>query len=65
MSDSHAAYCRVKEIVESTGLSKAKVHALVAEGRLDAIKLDGVVLITRASLNRLLSSATPASSSRA
>jgi len=45
---------RVREVVAATGLSKGKVHQLIGAGRLQVVRLDGVVLIPRAALERLL-----------
>ena len=55
-----AEHCVLEDLtVEMTGISKAKVHQLLREGRLDGRRLDGIILVTRASLERLLDSAEP------
>ena len=50
---------RVRDLVDSFGLSKAKVFQLIKSGRLDAVKLDGVVLIPRAAVETYLETAVP------
>ena len=51
------ATCRVRDLTEAFGLSKPKVFEFIKDGRLDAFKIDNCLLITIASLERLLGTA--------
>jgi len=53
-------YQRVRDLISPRGpFSKAWIFARLREGRLRAVKLDGVLLIERASVRALLESAKP------
>jgi len=53
-------YLRVKDLVAPRGVfSKPWLFARLREGRLRAVKLDGLLLIERASVRELLDSAEP------
>jgi excisionase family DNA binding protein len=54
------AALRPRDLCEAFGVSKSKVRALIVAGRLDAVQLDGVCLIDRASVERWLASAKAA-----
>ncbi len=53
------AALRPRDLTEAFGISKPKVRRLIVEGKLIAVQLDGVCLIDRASVERLLASAVP------
>jgi excisionase family DNA binding protein len=44
----------VSSAASLTGLSRSKVYALISDGRLDAIRVDGRRLVRFASIERLL-----------
>jgi hypothetical protein len=48
---------RANDIHGMTGVSRSQVRRLILEGQLVALKLDGIVLVTRESLERWLASA--------
>jgi excisionase family DNA binding protein len=52
-------FLRVREICARSGLSKSRVHALLAQGKLEAVKLDGTLLVRADSYERLIQAATP------
>lgn len=54
------AALRPRDLCEAFGLSKSKVRALIVAGKLDAWQLDGVCLVSRASVERWLTTATVA-----
>ena len=53
------AALRPRDLKDAFGLSRPKVHALIKGGRLEAMRLDGIVLIDRKSVERYLASAEP------
>ncbi len=54
------AALRPRDLTEAFGPSKAKIRRLIQDGKLDAVKLDGIVLISRESVERWLATAEPA-----
>jgi hypothetical protein len=48
---------RVRDLVDAFGLSRAKVHSAIKDGRIDAVHLDGVTLLRRESVERYLATA--------
>ena len=52
-------FVRVAQIRADTGVSKPKVFEALKSGKLDGLKLDGVLLITRESYERWLATAVP------
>ena len=51
-------YYRVRDVMKLIGLSKPKVFQALKAGKLDGLKLDGVLLINVASVERYLRTAT-------
>jgi len=52
-------FYRVRQITEMTGISKGKVFQALRSGRLQGLKLDGVLLIPAESLDAWLAQAVP------
>ena len=52
-------FYRVRELVDTLGISKGKVWALIKDGTLKAIRLEGVVLIPAGALDAYLDRAEP------
>ena len=51
---------RPRDLRDAYGISRAKVRALIVAGRLDAVSLDGLCLISRESVERWLATAKAA-----
>lgn len=51
------ATLRVRDLHDAFGISKPKIHALIRSGRLEAMTLDGCVLIPREAVERYLATA--------
>jgi hypothetical protein len=51
------ATLRPRDFKDVWGISRSKVHALILAGKLDALKLDGLCMVTRESVERWLASA--------
>ena len=54
-----SGWLRVRDIRADLGVSKPWVFARLKSGDLEAVKLDGVLLISRESYERYVSQATP------
>ena len=50
---------RPRDLDDAFGLTKRQVHRLIRNGELEAVKLDGCVLIPRASVEAYLATARP------
>jgi len=51
---------RPRDLTDSLGVSKSKIRALIVAGKLDAVQLDGLCLISRESVERWLATAKAA-----
>lgn len=54
------AALRPRDLTDSYGVSKSKIRALIVAGKLDAVQLDGLCLISRESVERWLATAKAA-----
>jgi excisionase family DNA binding protein len=52
-------FYRVREIMAVTGVSKGKVYQALRDGRLQGLKLDGVLLIPAESFEAWIAEAVP------
>jgi len=50
---------RIKDACRMTGIGRSKLYLLIAEGKIDTIKIGSMTLIPVASIEALLSGETP------